>query len=73
MYRVWFTTGKVTGGGSMKRVPAIFFRTAFGHEPVREWLKAMDAENRRRKSRATPPADLALARANKRAHEGSLT
>jgi phage-related protein len=123
---------KVTGGGSMKRVPAIFFRTAAGHEPVREWLKAMDAEDRRRigediktvefgwpvgmptcramggglhevrtrlpgnrlvrllfyidplermvvlhgfvkKSRATPPADLALARANKRAHEGSLT
>jgi phage-related protein len=115
----------------MKRVPAIFFRTATGHEPVREWLKAMDAEDRRRigedimtvefgwpvgmptcramggglhevrtrlpgnriarilfyidrrermvvlhgfikKSRATPAADLALARANKQAHERSL-
>jgi phage-related protein len=32
----------------MKRVPAIFFRTAAGHEPVREWLKAMDVEDRRR-------------------------
>jgi phage-related protein len=116
----------------MKRVPAIFFRTASGNEPVREWLKAMDAEDRRRigediktvefgwpvgmpicramggglhevrtrlsgnriarllfyidrhermvvlhgfvkKSRGTPPADLALARANKQGHERSLT
>jgi phage-related protein len=32
----------------MKRVPAIFFRTASGHEPVREWLRAMDVEDRRR-------------------------
>jgi phage-related protein len=32
----------------MKRVPAIFFRTAAGREPVREWLKAMAAEDRRR-------------------------
>jgi phage-related protein len=32
----------------MKRVPAIFFRTATGGEPVREWLRAMDAEDRRR-------------------------
>ena len=32
----------------MKRVPVIFFRTAAGHEPVREWLKAMDVEDRRR-------------------------
>jgi len=32
----------------MKRIPAIFFRTARGSEPVREWLRAMDAEDRRR-------------------------
>jgi phage-related protein len=116
----------------MKRVLAIFFRTAAGNEPVREWLRAMNAEDRRRigediktvefgwpvgmptcramggslhevrtrlsgnriarvlfyidrhermivlhgfikKSRATPAADLALARANKQAHERSLT
>jgi phage-related protein len=116
----------------MKRVPANFFRTASGQEPVREWLKAMDVEDRRRigediktveygwpigmptcrpmgdrlhelrtrltgnrivrllfyidrqqrmvvlhgfikKSRETPAADLALARANKQAHERSLT
>jgi len=116
----------------MKRVPAIFFRTATGGEPVREWLRAMDADDRRRigedlktvefgwpvgmptcramgdglyevrtqldgnrivrllfyidrrqrmvvlhgfikKTRTTPAADLALARANKRTHERSLT
>lgn len=32
----------------MKRVPAIFFRTEAGHESVREWLRAMDREDRRR-------------------------
>jgi len=32
----------------MKRVPAVFFRTEAGHEPVREWLKAMQPEDRRR-------------------------
>ena len=32
----------------MKRVPAVFFRTAAGHEPVREWLKAMERDDRRR-------------------------
>ena len=116
----------------MKRVPAIFFRTATGSEPVREWLRAMDAEDRRhigedlktvefgwpvgmptcrpmgeglyevrtrldgnrivrilfyidrrrrmvvlhgfiKKSSKTPQADLALARANKRTYESSLT
>jgi phage-related protein len=31
-----------------KRVPAIFFRTEAGNEPLREWLKAMNAEDRRR-------------------------
>ncbi|MBI1775679.1 MAG: type II toxin-antitoxin system RelE/ParE family toxin [Proteobacteria bacterium] len=32
----------------MKRVPAIFYRTEAGNEPVRDWLKAMSAEDRRR-------------------------
>ncbi len=30
-----------------KRVPAIFFRTAAGGEPVREWLKRLTREDRR--------------------------
>jgi phage-related protein len=116
----------------MKRVPAIFFRTASGNEPVREWLRSMPPDDRKcigedlktveygwplgmptcrpmggglhevrtaldgnriartlfyidrrqrlvvlhgfiKKSRQTPPSDLALARANKRLHERSLT
>jgi phage-related protein len=32
----------------MKRIPAIFFKTDAGNEPVRDWLKAMSAEDRRR-------------------------
>lgn len=32
----------------MKRVPAIFFRTASGSEPVRDWLKSLPPEDRRR-------------------------
>lgn len=34
--------------GPMKRVPAIFYRTEAGGEPVREWLRAMSPEDRRR-------------------------
>lgn len=30
-----------------KRVPAIFFRTDAGGEPVREWLKALSKEEKR--------------------------
>jgi phage-related protein len=29
-----------------KRVPAIFYRTAGGTEPVRDWLKALSREDR---------------------------
>lgn len=32
----------------MKRVPAIFFMTDAGNEPVRDWLRTMDKEDRRR-------------------------
>src|SRR3954469_3614054 len=32
----------------LKRVPAIFYRTEAGNEPVRDWLKSMDREDRRR-------------------------
>lgn len=31
-----------------KRLPARFYRTSTGREPVREWLKSLDAEERRR-------------------------
>lgn len=32
---------------TLKRVPARFYRTASGREPVREWLKSLPAEDRR--------------------------
>lgn len=31
-----------------KRVPAIFFRTEAGSEPVREWLKSLSPDDRKR-------------------------
>jgi phage-related protein len=31
----------------LKKVPARFYRSASGREPVREWLKALDAGDRR--------------------------
>ena len=30
-----------------KRVPARFYRSDRGSEPVREWLKSLDAEDRK--------------------------
>jgi phage-related protein len=33
--------------GGLKRVPAVFYRTEAGNEPVREWLKSMPAHDRR--------------------------
>lgn len=33
--------------GAFKRVPAIFYRTEAGREPVREWLRTLAAEDRR--------------------------
>jgi len=30
----------------MKKVPAYFYKTANGREPVRDWLKTMDREDR---------------------------
>src|SRR5712692_7484562 len=32
----------------VKRVPVIFFRTEGGGEPVREWLKSLDRDDRKR-------------------------
>jgi phage-related protein len=31
----------------IKKLPAAFFRTASGNEPVREWLKALSDDDRR--------------------------
>jgi phage-related protein len=35
------------GKDQLKRVPAIFYRTEAGSEPLRSWLKAMDPKDRR--------------------------
>jgi len=62
MYRIWYTssvgkkpkspTGIATESEAPerqgKRVPAIFFRTEAGGEPVRDWLKGLAPEDRRR-------------------------
>ena len=32
----------------LKRVPAIFFRTAAGREPVRDWLRSLEPADRKR-------------------------
>jgi phage-related protein len=62
MYRMWYTilvgkkpkspTGMRTQPGALerqgKRVPAIFFRTEGGGEPLREWLKELPPEDRKR-------------------------
>ena len=41
------TTHGTLAQDQIKRVPAIFYRTEAGSEPVRAWLKAMDPEDRR--------------------------
>ncbi len=61
MYRIWYThvdgmkteSRKLPGAQSGalerqgKRVPAIFYRTAAGGEPVRAWLKGLLPEDRK--------------------------
>jgi len=41
------TTRGTVSEDQLKRVPAIFYRTEAGSEPVRSWLKAMDPNDRR--------------------------
>ena len=55
MYHVWYTFGVSKNPASPadfesegKRVPAIFYRTEVGGERVREWLKGLSAEDRKR-------------------------
>lgn len=33
-------------GGPLKRIRAVFFRSENGSEPVRDWLKALDKDDR---------------------------
>jgi phage-related protein len=62
MYRTWYTisvgkkpkssTGMATSPAALerqgKRVPAIFYRTEGGGEPVRDWLRGFSPEDRKR-------------------------
>ena len=41
------TTRGTIGTDQLKRIPAIFYRTEAGSEPLRSWLKAMDPKDRR--------------------------
>jgi phage-related protein len=34
------------GSGALERIPVFFYRTETGNEPVRQWLKAMESEDR---------------------------
>jgi phage-related protein len=55
MYRRWYTKTVSQQAKSLaasenegKRVPAIFYRTEAGGEPVREWLKRLSPDDRKR-------------------------
>lgn len=63
MYRMWYSSTRVTRkpkpstratipldevGKEGKRVPAIFFRTGAGGEPVRDWLRGLSGDDRKR-------------------------
>jgi phage-related protein len=41
------TTRGTVSKDQLKRIPAIFYRTEAGSEPVRSWLRAMDPQDRR--------------------------
>ena len=46
------TNGAVAASGALekqgKRIPAVFFRTEAGREPVRDWIRELSAEDRKR-------------------------
>jgi phage-related protein len=52
MYRSWYTTEVSEKPANPekqgKSVPAIFYRTEAGEEPVRDWLKGLFREDRKR-------------------------
>jgi phage-related protein len=59
MYRTWYTGAvkeerpellvlPIAAVRPDKRIPAIFFRTKAGREPVRDWLKGLGPDDRKR-------------------------
>ncbi|MEA3030541.1 MAG: hypothetical protein QOG13_1866 [Sphingomonadales bacterium] len=65
---------------SPQKIDLVFYKSASGNEPVRDWLNALPVESRRligrgelyalhgfiKKARAIPPADLKLAQGRKK-------
>lgn len=43
MYQSWYSTGMAT----TFKLQVVFYRSASGKEPVREWLKKLDKEDRK--------------------------
>ena len=99
VYRMWYTLSvrkkpdsphrrdvQSRSKNQGKRVPAIFYRTGAGGEPVRIWLKELSEDDRKRigedikvllhgfikKTQKTPQEDLELARSNKSKHQLGL-
>jgi phage-related protein len=48
MYHLWYTLHVTASFDRFKRISAIFYRTEAGNEPVREWLKELSREDRKR-------------------------
>lgn len=48
MYHLWYTLRVAASFDPSKRISAIFYRTEAGNEPVREWLKELSREDRKR-------------------------
>jgi phage-related protein len=51
MYRIWYNMPVVNlpDHSQGKRIPAIFYRSESGREPVREWLKSLPYDNDRKR------------------------
>lgn len=48
LYRMWYSHySREVRMAELKRLPAAFYRSPGGREPVREWLLALDERNRR--------------------------
>ncbi len=54
VYRVWYSKSstpmsnpEVQAASRLKKIAAAFYQTGAGREPVREWLRSLDAEDRK--------------------------
>jgi len=42
-----YTTAEKAQHGGKRKIPPVFYRTSSGAKPVRDWLKALDPEDRK--------------------------